>query len=125
MRLLNLLLVGLCIGGLAVGAFLLGTKVERDANEGLTPTVPGEVAAATADSNLKPALYAANAFYVDHSTYEGMTADVLRKSYNASLTPALEVSDASASGFCVEVEVSGQTFSYVERGGSVQPGNGC
>ena len=36
MRLLNLLLVGLCIGGLAVGAFLLGTKVERDANEGLT-----------------------------------------------------------------------------------------
>ena len=99
--------------------------MKRDANDELTTPVTASAAAATAESNLKPALYAANAYYVDHSTYQGMTADVLRAEYDAGLSPALEISDAGQASFCVEIEVADRTFSYRDRGGAVAPGNGC
>ena len=76
MRFLNILLVCMAIGVLATGAYVLGSKVKRDADDELTTPITASAAAATAESNLKPALYAANAYYVDNSSYRGMTADV-------------------------------------------------
>jgi hypothetical protein len=125
MRFLNILLVCMAIGVLATGAYVLGSKVKRDADDELTTPVTASAAAATAESNLKPALYAANAYYVDHSTYQGMTADVLRAEYDAGLSPALEIADAGQTSFCVQIEVADRTFSYRDRGGAVAPGNGC
>ena len=125
MRLTNLLLVLLFVGLLASGAYILGSKVRGDADDELTPTLSAEAASAAADSQLRPALFAANAYFVDHSTYAGMTGERLRSTYDAGLAPGLEVNDATASGFCVEVEVDARTFSYRERNGTVAPGHGC
>ena len=124
MRLLNVLLVGLAVGALAVGAYYLGSRVRDDADEALTSTLSDSAAASTAESTLRPALFAANAYFVDNSTYVGVTTERLR-SYDAGLSPGLEVSNATASGFCIEMDVDGRTFSYLDRGGSVAPGNGC
>ncbi len=125
MRLINLLLVSLAVGVLAGGAYILGSRVNDDANEALTSSISAEAAAATADSNLRPALFAANAYFVDHSTYAGMTADVLRSTYDSGLAPGLEVASATSAGFCVEIEVDGRSFSYLDRSGTVAPGDGC
>ena len=125
MRFLNILLVCMAIGVLATGAYVLGSKVKRDADDELTTPITASAAAATAESSLKPALYAANAYYVDHSTYRGMTADVLRAEYDAGLSPALEIADAGPTSFCVQIEVAGRAFSYRDRGGAVSPGHGC
>jgi hypothetical protein len=125
MRLTNLVLVTLAVGLLAAGAYIIGSRVKGDADDRLTPTISADEASAVADSQLRSALFAANAYFVDNSTYDGMTDDELRSTYDAGLPPGLEVEDATASGFCVEVEVDGRTFSYRERNGSVAPGNGC
>jgi len=125
MRFLNILLVCMAVGVLATGAYVLGSKVKRDADDELTTPITASAAAAAAESSLKPALYAANAYYVDQSTYQGMTADVLRAEYDAGLSPALEIADAGQTSFCVQIEVAGRTFSYRDRGGAVAPGNGC
>ncbi len=125
MRFINILLVLLFVGVLAAGAYLLGNRVNSDANDALTSTLPEGAAAAAAEAGLKPALFAANAYFVDNSTYEGMTADKLRSSYDAGLASGLEVSNASASGFCIEIEIETRTYSYVDRNGAVAPGDGC
>jgi len=124
MRLTNLLIVVLAVGGLAGGAYLLGSRVNDDANDALTPSLPAEVAAANANATLRPALFAANTYYVERSTYAGMTGDALR-SYDQGLAEDLEVSSASATGFCIQIEVDSRTFSYASRNGVVAPGNGC
>ena len=125
MRFVNLLLVCATIGVLATGAYFLGSKVKGDADKELETPITARAAAATAESNLRPALYAANAYYVDHSTYEGMTADVLRSDYDAGLGSGLRIVDAGRSSFCAQIEIAGRTFSYRDRGGAVAPGNGC
>ena len=125
MRLVNLLIVLLAVGVLATGAYILGSKVKGDADEELTTPITAGAAAATAESNLKPAVYAANAYYVDHSTYEGMTADVLRSEYDAGLASGLQIADVTSSSFCVQIEVADRTFSYRDRGGALAPGSGC
>ena len=125
MRFVNLLLVCGTIGVLATGAYLLGSKVKGDADDELDTPITASAAAVTAESQLKPALYAANAYYVDNSTYIGMTAERLRSEYDAGLAQGLQIENAAASSFCVQIEVAGRTFSYRDRGGAVAPGNGC
>ena len=71
MRFLNILLVCMAIGVLATGAYVLGSKVKRDADDELTTPITASAAAATAESSLKPALYAANAYYVDQFDLPG------------------------------------------------------
>ncbi len=78
MRLLNVLLVSLAVGALAFGAFYLGSRVKDDADEALTSTLSASAAAATAESNLRPALFAANAYFVDNSAYVGMNNYLIR-----------------------------------------------
>ena len=125
MRLINVVLVTLAVSLLAAGAYIIGSRVKDDADDRLTPTLSAGEASAAADSQLRSALFAANAYFVDNSTYVGMTDDELRSKYDAGLAPGLEVEDATASGFCVEVELDGRTFSYRDRNGTVAPGNGC
>jgi hypothetical protein len=125
MRLTNLVLVLLAVGLLATGAYIIGSRVKGDADDRLTPTLSADEVSTAADAQLRPALFAANAYFVDNSTYVGMTDDELRSKYDAGLAPGLEVEDATPSGFCVEVELDGRTFSYRDRRGAVAPGNGC
>ncbi|MEO5576940.1 MAG: hypothetical protein ABIR67_07915 [Gaiellaceae bacterium] len=120
-----MVLVGLALAALIGGAYLVGRRVNDDAIDALTASIPAEAAAATAVSNLQPALFAANSYFVDHSSYAGMTAELLRSTYDAGLAPGIKVEDATASGFCVEITINEQTFSYLDRKGTVAPGNGC
>jgi len=125
MRLTNLLIVTLGVGALAVGAYILGSKVKDDATDELTSSIPASAAAAAADSSLRSALFAANAYFVENNTYAGMTADELRAKYDTGLAPGIEVASADASGFCIEIEIRDTTYSYRDDNGSVAPGSGC
>lgn len=122
-RLLNLALVGLVVG-LIVGAVYLGRTVRDDAATRLTQSIPASAAAATADAQLRTAIFAANAYFLRHSTYDGMTADALRAEVDAGVAPGISIA-ATAAGFCVETSVGEWTFSYRVRSGFPTPGSGC
>ena len=124
-RLVNFLLVGFAVAALVVGAILLGSRVRDDAVSGLAKSIPAEAAAATADSQLRAAVFAANGYFARHSTYAGMTADTLRSEVDAGLAAELSVEDTTASAYCVETEISKKTFSYSVRKGFLTPGSGC
>jgi hypothetical protein len=124
-RLVNFVLVVGAVGGLVFGGVLIGTKVRDDARRDLTESIPASAAAATADSQLRAAVFAANAYFVRHSTYEGMTADALRDEVDASLAQPVSVEDATASTYCVETHVGEWTYSYRVRRGFLTPGSGC
>ena len=123
-RLVNFVLVGAAVAALVVGAILLGSRVRDDAVSGLE-SVPAEAAAATADSQLRAAVFAANGYFARHSTYAGMTADTLRSEVDAGLAAELSVEDTTASAYCMETEISKKTFSYSVRKGFLTPGSGC
>ena len=124
-RLLNVVLVAGSITALVLGGVLVGRTVRDDATSRLTESIPASAAAATADSQLRAAVFAANTYYVRHSTYEGMTADVLRSEVDAGLAPDVSVEDATAAAFCVQTEVAERTYSYRVRQGFLTPGSGC
>jgi hypothetical protein len=125
MRLVNLALVTAAVGALVVGGIVLGTKIRDDAASELTESIPASAAAATADAQLRAAIFAANTYFVRNSTYVGMTADELREEVDAGLAEPISVSDATASSYCVETRVGELTFSYRVRRGFLTPGSGC
>lgn len=125
MRLVNLALFTAAIGALVVGGVVLGTKIRDDATSELTESIPASAAAATADAQLRAAIFAANTYFVRNSTYVGMTADGLREEVDAGLAEPISVSDATASSYCVETQVGERTFSYRVRRGFLTPGGGC
>ena len=124
-RLVNFVLVGSALAALVVGAVWIGSRVRDDSVSRLTESIPAAAAAATADSQLRSAVFAANTYFAQHSTYAGMTADKLRADVDAGLAAELSIEDATASDFCVETEVGKQTFSYSVRKGFLTPGSGC
>ncbi|MDF2749434.1 MAG: hypothetical protein K0T00_609 [Gaiellaceae bacterium] len=124
MRLVNLALFTAAVGALVVGGVVLGTKIRDDATSELTESIPASAAAATADAQLRAAIFAANTYFVRNSTYVGMTADELRE-VDAGLAEPISVSDATASSYCVETRVGERTFSYRVRRGFLTPGSGC
>ncbi|HEX5799276.1 MAG TPA: hypothetical protein VFY02_04165 [Gaiellaceae bacterium] len=125
MRLVNLALFTAAVGALVVGGVVLGTKIRDDATSELTESIPARAAAATADAQLRAAIFAANTYFVRNSTYVGMTADGLREEVDAGLAEPISVSDATASSYCVETRVGERTFSYRVRRGFLTPGTGC
>ena len=124
MRLVNLALLTAAVGALVVSGVVLGTKIRDDATSELTESIPASAAAATADAQLRAAIFAANTYFVRNSTYVGMTADELRE-VDAGLAEPISVSDATASSYCVETRVGERTFSYRVRRGFLTPGSGC
>ena len=124
-RFVNFVLVGSALAALIVGGILLGSRVRDDAVSDPAETIPAGAAAATADSQLRAAVFAANGYFARRSTYVGMTADTLREEFDAGLAPEVSVEDATARAFCVETEVGERTFSYRVRKGFLTPGSGC
>ena len=124
-RLVNLVLVGSTLSALVVGAVWIGSKVRDDAVSKLTESIPAAAVAATADSQLRSAVFAANAYFVQHSTYADMTADKLRAEVDGSLAEEVSIEDATSSYFCVETTIGERTFSYGVRKGFLTPGSGC
>jgi type IV pilus assembly protein PilA len=67
----------------------------------------GEDAAAKA--NARAAIPAASAYFADNNTFAGMTAAVLKASYDAGLA-SITVASASATDYCIESTVGSSTF---------------
>jgi hypothetical protein len=124
-RLVNLVLIGSAFGALVFGGIFFGSRIRDDSVRDLTESIPASAAAATANTQLRGVMFAASTYFVRHSSYVGMTADVLREEVDAGLAPEISVEKATASEFCVETEVGAHTFSYRVRRGFPTPGSGC
>ena len=64
-----------------------------------------------AETTIRSAIPAIEAFGADHGTYAGMTTKKLRR-YDAAISPKLEVVRAAKTGYCVEATVAGETYSF-------------
>jgi hypothetical protein len=67
----------------------------------------------SAESNVRASIPAIEAYYADNGTYEGLTLEGLRTTYDAGL-PDVVIVEASANTYCVESTVG--TASYFKNG---------
>jgi type IV pilus assembly protein PilA len=70
-----------------------------------------------AKENLRDALPAAQAYYTDNGSYEGMDAPALVE-IDADVSPTLKVVSVTASTYCLADTVSGKTWSVAGPGPS-------
>jgi hypothetical protein len=74
-----------------------------------------------AEAEVRSAVPAAEAYYADHGTYEGMTLDALRR-LDVALNPQLRVASADTSGYCIDFR-SGEGAAHTDGpGGEVADG---
>jgi hypothetical protein len=71
---------------------------------------------------LRAALPAIDAYGRALHGYAGMTAVLLRSTYDTSLDPSVVVVSATASGYCVQSTVGGATASMRGPAGAIEPG---
>jgi type IV pilus assembly protein PilA len=69
----------------------------------------------SAQANLRTALAAAEAYYADNVTYEGMDEAAMR-AIDAALSPTLTVVLAGDSSYCLTETVNGRTWSLLGPG---------
>jgi hypothetical protein len=111
------------IGGVltvaGVGAYELGHRVDKPAQQLATVAVgvPQQAAVATAESNLSGAVSAATQYQTDHGGYTGMSTSSLR-TYDAVLSGDVKVQSAAAGGYCLESTIDGTTVSIRGPNGS-------
>jgi hypothetical protein len=84
----------------------------------------GSSAASSAQSNVRAAIPAIEAYYADNGTYVGMTVRKLRATYDYGIPPDLEIVRAMTARYCVQNTVAGETYSYHGPGGPLARG-GC
>jgi hypothetical protein len=65
-----------------------------------------------AQADLRNAVPAIEAWYIDHGKYAGMTIDQLRVQYDYGIPSGIGVVRATKKAYCVETTVSGETSSY-------------
>src|SRR5215469_8759778 len=52
-------------------------------------------------ADVREAVPSAEAWFSDHNTYTGMTATLLKASYDSAFAPIVKVSNVSATGYCL------------------------
>jgi hypothetical protein len=85
---------------------------------GTSETPADEAALRSAESKVRKAVPAAEAYYADNDTYVGMTAAALRVIDNG-IDPGVTVVSVTATSYCVEYTSGSVTASYAGPGGSV------
>ena len=65
-----------------------------------------------AQTDLRSAVPAIEAWYVDHGRYSGMTIDQLRAEYDYGIPSGVHIATATKKAYCVEATVDGDTWSY-------------
>jgi hypothetical protein len=111
----------LAAGVLALGAHFL----VRGGTSSAAPAGDGPVTQATsvqADSDFRAAATAATAYFADNGSYDGMTTDALRASYDAALPNDVVVAAAAGASYCLQANVVGTEYSEHGPGGPVAPG---
>ena len=63
-------------------------------------------------TDLRAAVPAIEAWYIDHGKYAGMTIDQLRAQYDYGIPSGIRVVRATRKAYCVETTVKGDTWSY-------------
>jgi general secretion pathway protein G len=73
---------------------------------------------AVAQADLRVSLPSVEAYFNDNGTYAGMTAAVLRVSYDQGLPESLLIASADDTTYCAQTTAGGRTWS---RGGPAAP----
>jgi hypothetical protein len=63
-------------------------------------------------TDLRAAVPAIEAWYIDHGKYAGMTIDQLRAQYDYGIPSGIRVVQATKKAYCVETTAKGDTWSY-------------
>jgi hypothetical protein len=82
----------------------------------------GEASSSSAESNVRSAIPAVEAYYADNGTYAGMTLEGLRTTYDAGL-PDVVIAAADAETYCVESTVNSESFFKAGPGADIWPGH--
>jgi hypothetical protein len=83
-----------------------------DTNAGGTVQPPPRPSYGDPQTDLRAAVPAIEAWYVDHGKYAGMTIDRLRAQYDYGIPSGIRVVRATKKAYCVETTVRGDTWSY-------------
>jgi hypothetical protein len=89
-----------------------------------TPAPPPPSVSYDAQTNIRAAIPAIEAWYADHGTYAGMTIQELRGTYDYGIPTELEIVRATKGRYCIQSSAGGETYSYRGPGGPLRPG-GC
>jgi hypothetical protein len=81
----------------------------------------GSGSSSSAESNVRSAIPAVEAYYADNGTYAGMTLEGLRTTYDAQL-PDVFIISADAEKYCLESTVGGESFFKDGPGADIWPG---
>ena len=115
----------LAVAGLtALITVVLGRTQRGERNQdgcSVTATMPAEVAAQAATSNVRAAVPAVEALYSDHGTYAGATIAALRE-IDPGIASNLKFGWVKNERYCIEGTVDGQTASYTGPSGAPVPG---
>lgn len=82
----------------------------------------GSGSSSSAESNVRSAIPAVEAYYADNGTYAGMTLEGLRTTYDAGLPDVLIV-EAEAETYCVESTVGSESYFKAGPAASIGPGH--
>jgi len=87
------------------------------------PAPPPPPVSYDAQTNLRAAIPAIEAWNADHGTYAGMTIQKLRR-YDYAIPTELKIVRESKDAYCIESSVGGETYSFRGPGGPLVP-RGC
>jgi type IV pilus assembly protein PilA len=77
---------------------------------------------AAAQSNVRAAIPSMEAFYSDNSTYVGADAATLKSTYDSGLSSSVTTANLTATAYCIQSVVGGQTWKVVGPGGTIVTG---
>jgi hypothetical protein len=82
----------------------------------------GSGSSSSAESNVRSAIPAVEAYYADNGTYAGMTLEGLRTTYDAAMPDVLIV-EAEAETYCVESTVGSESYFKAGPAANIGPGH--
>jgi hypothetical protein len=82
----------------------------------------GSGSGSSAESKVRSAIPAVEAYYADNGTYASMTLEGLRTTYDAGL-PDLLIVEAEAETYCVESTVGSESYFKAGPGADIWPGH--
>jgi hypothetical protein len=86
------------------------------------PAPPPPPVSYDAQTNLRAAIPAIEAWNADHGTYAGMTIEKLRAKYDYGIPTEVKIVRASKDAYCIESSVGGETYSFRGPGGPLASG---
>jgi hypothetical protein len=81
-----------------------------------------DAALSAAESNVRAAVPAIEAYYADNGSYDGATVEKLRATYDAGIPQDVHLVRAEPLTYCLESTVSGQTYSKPGPSSEIVPG---